>query len=415
MDFTVAEYPPGWNADNMWHSTKAEVDTPERILKSINECDEAPDYQKVFDWMRDIPNPSVSYDIWARGQYTRRIAELRRSNQNPMYVPVRNLAEMQWAYRRLALLGVPVEFVFQSSVSRPSRALHLYPGEPDVLIDSGWGYVATPGAKFRGRDWLVVTGRGNYLDDRILRWLYTEAADAFLQGNLFISPSCNVGLEAFVNDSSHPLAQLTNGTTAGDVQSQAEFLFELDLPLLDKMKPRHFTKFLAEHSSELAIFRRAYAGLKLSEGENQFEEACREIRAEVAEICLSGKYASLRSTALKLGGVVATTAAVVGTTITTAPSALIPVAGAAGVGAAAQMLCSLRDHFVSSSLEKRKNPHFVTFELGLDSPERVPSKIVPARLKKMLSRQPLEVPSLSDYHWLTPTGNGMAFSGTKIQ
>ena len=64
----------------------------------------------IIDWMKELKSGrAVSFDIWARGNYMKRIIDHSRRGIPPLIVPFRKVSEMRWAYRRLALIGLPVE------------------------------------------------------------------------------------------------------------------------------------------------------------------------------------------------------------------------------------------------------------------------------------------------------------------
>jgi hypothetical protein len=84
-----------------------------------------PSYEGVMDWMRSSGGRSVIFDFWARGNYTRRLIFQRNKGIQPLLVKVSYVDEMRWAYRRLALLGLPVEFIYSGDIPETSKVVHV--------------------------------------------------------------------------------------------------------------------------------------------------------------------------------------------------------------------------------------------------------------------------------------------------
>lgn len=70
---------------------------PERLLP--------PRYDFALDWMTATEGRAVSLDIWARGNYTRRLIHHHQTGTVPLVVPIRSVEQMRWAYRRLGETG----------------------------------------------------------------------------------------------------------------------------------------------------------------------------------------------------------------------------------------------------------------------------------------------------------------------
>jgi len=73
---------------------------------------ESPLYGDVIDWLKvTSQGRNVVFDFWARGSYTRRLIHQRQSRIEPLTVLVSSADELRWAYRRLMLLGIPIDFI----------------------------------------------------------------------------------------------------------------------------------------------------------------------------------------------------------------------------------------------------------------------------------------------------------------
>jgi hypothetical protein len=370
-----------------------------------------PDYGLALEWMKAFSNPQISYDIWARGNYARRIIDLRKRNAKPLLIPVKTVAEMQWAYRRTALLGLPVEFVYVGGLQPTAKILHLFPDNGDLLI-GGCGYVASLGSMstIKGRKWFPVLGYSQLMPAPFMHWLANEAATEFRQGDVFVSAAEHVGIDPANRDhGTEAVAGLNGGMSFGPVERQAELLSAIELPSLDKMRPKDFSKFLKNHENELVRFRHAFAKLGSMEPGDDFEDVLAEIRYEVAELCMSDSCSSVRDTALKLGGSIGLSAAVVGSVLAS-PSISVATAAVVGVGTAASILEKLYEHHVSSGLDRRRNPYYVGFKLGMDKVAAIPKRLTTRKFANLLRQERgRDATGLSDLHWLTGVDDGMKF------
>jgi len=110
---------------------------------------EAPSYAACVDWMNAIPEAtSRTFDVWNRGNFIRRVLHNRSREIHPILVPAANTDQMKSAYRRLALVGMAVDFVYTGPISKPHSVMHLWPWE-GVPVDAGWGYVVPDGGSWR--------------------------------------------------------------------------------------------------------------------------------------------------------------------------------------------------------------------------------------------------------------------------
>jgi len=95
---------------------------------------EPPSYQAVVDWMAELPDSrSAAFDCWARGNFTRRLLYNRNHGIQPIFVEASHPDEMMWIYRRLALVGVPLDIIYTGPLSKPRWTKVLQP--LDIMID----------------------------------------------------------------------------------------------------------------------------------------------------------------------------------------------------------------------------------------------------------------------------------------
>src|SRR6185295_4345535 len=82
-------------------------------------------------------------DLWARGNYVRRLLFNRSDGIRPLLVQVSTIEEVRWSHRRLALLGLPVEFLWSGGLTPLGKVIHVGRRKGDDAWDAGWGYVFT--------------------------------------------------------------------------------------------------------------------------------------------------------------------------------------------------------------------------------------------------------------------------------
>lgn len=272
-----------------------------------------PSYEAILGWMRSAESKAVAFDIWARGNYTRRLLRSRVSEKTPIIVPFRYVDEMRWAYRRLALMGLPVEFIYTGGVTDPQHILTLHPGGK-YLIDAGWGYIAGLGSviRKRGREWFPVIGYSRLMPETVYDWLIEETPGAFVRGDVFVAPAELVGIDPEdFEPSSELLTDLQDGLLISASLKATEILMSLELPYIDRVSPSAFETLLREHEEDLVRFR--YAIRKLVKGgEPSLDSIIEEIQAEIAEMSYSDKHQTFRATVAKFGGAFTTFAASVG-------------------------------------------------------------------------------------------------------
>lgn len=382
---------------------------------SLSESVPPPSYSMILDWMRSCSGRAVSFDIWARGNYTRRIIDNMQRGAPPLIIPFKRIDEMRWAYRRLALLGVPVEFLYTGGVTPPQKILQLYPAD-GVVNEGGWGYIGALGsiAKIRGKKWFPVIGYSQLMPEVLLDFLTEEVSDAFVRGDVFVTPAELVGIDpSFSDKGMHALEDVTGGRRALDMAHGGATLMQLELPYLDAMPPSSFRKFISEHENELIRFRLAFKRLAAGVPPSDLNQVIEEVQSEVAALCLSDRFASLRKNAVKLGGTLVTISAAVAAAAAVDPKLMPPVAAAAGAAAAANVLTELWMQRIEERGKMRESPYCILFKLGLDKPAKVRKTNVVAEVRELQRIEDADPGTLSDYHWLCPPTPGLRFAAVR--
>jgi len=365
-----------------------------------------PSYQAALDWMQAIDGPHASYDFWQRGNYTRRLIHQRSQGITPLYVRVSYVDEMRWAYRRLALLGLPIDFVYCGGGCTKGRGLHLCPAYSGFYYDAGWGYIVALGgpAKIRGRNWGMCLGEAYLLPEAALDWMIEEAGDAFLQGRLSIAPAELIGVDPDGPEPSlGPLPELTGGMSLAPEMRAARALMDLEIPFLDRMPASSFSAFLEEHASDLEPFQRAFQKLVAAESSSESEilDHVEEIKHAVNELVRAQRSSRLQKTATLLQGAIATASASVGAAHDPSnPVNWIPMSGAAGV--------TLLELWKQARQEKVVKPFSLLWDLGMTSAEKV--KATRRSDYTPMPTLPLDrFEQHGGHHWLCPPTPGVGF------
>jgi hypothetical protein len=371
-----------------------------------------PSYQNVWDWLKITKDRHVAFDFWARGNYTRRLIYQRNHGTSPLLVRVSRLDEIRWAYRHLALSGLPIEFVYLGANLPVRKCLNVTVFPNDLIIDAGWGYLAVPmDKKYKGHQlsWLLCNAR--FMPEAILDWLVEEVPEEFVKGKVFISPDVEIGLDT----QAAPLGLGTLATVAGGVpviseDDVAKAIVELDIPYLDNMSSKKFRKFLADYEGELIRFQTAFKKAVTATGksEQQMTDYIEELKYEIAEFMIADKYNNVRKNIAKLGGVLGTFSASLAMAVSTDPSSMLPLVGAAGMGAAATSLLSLWNQAVEHERDMSKNPYYLLWKLGISKPSQVRKSSRPNLIQTPRpSVEQLQVPVA--HHWLCPPTPGVEF------
>lgn len=387
---------------------------------SLTEDAPLPRYQQILDWMRAMPNRAISFDIWARGNYMLRLIDNLRRNVCPLVVPVSSVTQIVWAYRRLALIGLPVEFIYTGGVSKPQRVLDLYPA--DGLITGGAGYIGALGRSdedlptFHGKKWFVVTGYSRLMPEGLLDWIVNEAHDPFLRGEVFVAPAELVGVHPVQPVSGmRALEEVVGGRGFADATYATKALMDLELPYLDHMSSTAFQQFLADHENELVRFRTVFRRLAGGVPAKDLEDVVEELKSEVAEMSLSHHYASLRKSISALGGAMVTLSAAVAACAAASPDTALPVAAGAGCAAATAVLADLWKQRIDAEAEARRNPYFIMWKLGMDKPTTVRRGPVDAEIQRWQRVFDAGEANLDALHWLCGPGMGIVGSPQPIR
>jgi predicted outer membrane lipoprotein len=375
-----------------------------------------PSYQVALDWMKELPARHVTFDIWARGNFMRRVIHHADEMARPLIVPFRYVNQMRWAYRRLAMLGSPVDFIYTGRVSKPKLVVHLWSASAIIGQGGGYGYDICGGSRATvgGKEWVPIVGRSRLMPEDIVDWIVDEAPDAFVSGKVFVAPAELVGIDiARPEPGTRALGEVAQGCRVASSAQAAANLLQLELPYIDNMTPQNFQKFLLEHENDLIRFRAAFRKLSADTKAEDLTDILDEIRSEVAEIGQAERYASLRKTTSALGGVVATFAASVAAALAGPPDCALPIGAAAGAAAAAGVLTSLWKERYEMESKRRESSYYILWKLGVDKPAKVrrcaakPSEGRPS-IKDAFG--PETFPGVpKDLHWLTPPNRGFRF------
>lgn len=377
---------------------------------ALSEQVSAPRYEHVMAWMEEAGDCEITFDFWARGNYTRRLLHLRQEGIKPVLVQIENRGQMTWAYQRLALLGLPVEFIYTGPLSPIRKIFHMH---PDGLVDiGGWGYFATTSLlEHRGKKWFPLIGSARLMPSSIVGFLLEEAKEAFLKGDAFIAPADLVGVQGMPSGTQlDPLRDLTNGVAISNRHSPAEQIFNLDLPAIDGLTAREFSRFLSDYEDELARFRLAFRRLIMADPDSpdRTQNLIEELRGEIAEILHAAKFHRMRQLVTTLNGAFVTFTVSLAAIAGAKPEILSTVAGVAAAGAAGKTLFDIWQQ----SIEFRKNisakPFSILWRLGAKKPSMVSRKHVGGWRRLQAKAPDLEVSS-NACHWLCPPTCGLNF------
>lgn len=374
---------------------------------------EPPSYQACLDWMAELPDSrSAAFDCWARGNFVRRLLFNRNRGTQSLFVQAATPDEMKWIYRRLALVGVPLDIVYTGALSKPQWTKVYQP--LDIMIDHGWGYICFAGTILRspsGRRWWPLLGYASLMPEEIVDWLRYEAERPFSSGRLFISPAELIGLNRTPRvQHMKGLADLTDGGAVVESVDTAIASLELEIPSIDGMPGTDFENLLSDHRDELEEFQTAFR--HLVSGYHRSEEDTKNARNRVAsavdEMMRSGRYAAFRATISKSKGSLSTFPGVMGILAAVgAAYSADPFAGAAVLAGAGKVL---RDLWAQSRAEERassQNPYRVLLRLGVEKARF--KRVAPTSYGNQSQRK--KSSKLGPYHWLCPPSCGIRAAG----
>ncbi len=375
---------------------------------------EPPQYSSVLRWMKSLSGRAVSLDFWARGNYARRLIANKKAGVTPVIVPVANVSELRWAHRRLAILGYPVEFLWQGKLSAPQKVLHLHPGGDGDLWDAGWGYVAALGTrvKLRRDKWYPVLGYARLLPEAVASWLVDEAGDSFIAGDVFVTPAELVGVLDDQPDLAETFAALTGGARVRS-GSASEALLNIELPVLDRLSPKAFSRLLLEQSVELSRVRYAFRKLVESDQPKDLSSIVAELNFETSELALADRYQGFRARVTRMGGVVSTAAAFAGAAVGAASGSLTSAVAVASLSAAAAGLCECVRTASEHKLDMRRNPLFLLWQLGSEAGGQIRESSPKTYKYQSRSAAPITQGEDGYFHWLAPPSVGVGFLAVK--
>jgi hypothetical protein len=390
----------------MLSSDQPEKDIPLTIAAEVEE----PSYEACLGWMKELADErAITLDFWSRGNFVRRMLCHRNAGVEPLLVPASSPDQMRWAFRRLALLGVPVEFVYTGPMSEPRWVKHWHP--LDIPIDSGWGYIVFAGTVVKSpsdRLWWPVLGFASLMPPSIPSWLAEEVPNSFLAGRVLVAPAELIGISPRgPMPEIDALAEVVRGVPTSQSADAATAILDLELPWIDGMSPGDFETLLADHEDELAEFHAAFRSLMAgNDGSlSSVRDAQERFRSAVTELHQSRRLAQFRAVVAKCKGSLASFPIAMGV-LAAAGSvyAQDPFAGAAVIGAAGKALRELWTQARTEAQAATRSPLRLLFSLGVEK-ARFQSRRQSVRFSPVPLLQPTE---LTPCHWLCPpSGAGL--------
>ncbi|HKH43903.1 MAG TPA: hypothetical protein VKM72_04490 [Thermoanaerobaculia bacterium] len=377
-----------------------------------------PSYTACLGWMKELSESrSVALDFWARGNFVRRLLFNRARNVQPLLIPATHVNQMRWAYRRLALAGIPVDFVYTGQLSPPRWIDHWHP--LDIPIDSGWGYIAFAGTVVESkseRQWWPILGFASLMPDSIAQWLVEEAGQAFSDGRLFVAPAELVGLSPLpLSPGLDALAEVAAGSVGADLSDPAVAILDLEIPWIDGMAPADFDALLVDYRDELVEFQAAFKELMSGyySSLDQADAARLRLQNAVAELLRSAQHAHLRALIAKCKGSLTTYSFAMGVLATAgAISSRDPFAGAAVLGGAAKALRDLWQQARAEAQSPPRNPLRFLLRLGVER-ARFRTRPRGSRISGVPATALRKPEELAPCHWLCPPTGGLRFAMLK--
>lgn len=230
-----------------------------------------PHYEMLVNWWNTWPQGRPELlDFWARGNFTRRLLDRKVNRRSGCVVRVQYIDEMELALKRLALLGIEIDFAWAGTVSPPD--LVMAPQHIDYEDSGGWGYSTASGDKIddgSGKwEWCPTMGYATLLPDTVTDWMATEAVEFFKSGQMVVCPMENIGpREPSAQCPDEYFGSLGNSISISRTASLAKVLFELDLPMLEGMSLRDTYAFSEDNGDSLVRLRNAI--WKLQDGNHK--------------------------------------------------------------------------------------------------------------------------------------------------
>ena len=365
-----------------------------------------PEYGTLLSWWDSWPQARPELlDFWARGNFARRVLSRGTRKQAACLVRVRYIDELDAALKRLALLGIEVDFAWTGSVTAPG--LVLAPQHVDYEDSGGWGYITAAGdemADDRGNlDWCPALGVASLLPDTVTDWLAEEAAEFLSSGKLLVCPVDNIGLLTVPSQESEMnFGTVANSMSLLNTASLAKVIFELELPMLEGISVRDTYRFCQDHRDSLTRFQTALGKLLDEDAEmddTRLSKVVAEIRDSVAELRLSHGSLSLRKQLTALGASISAFGITVGVQLGLAPAAATVGSVAAAIG-----IMGLWHRNIEAEAGLRAKPYYALWKLEGHGTTKPGWRSRPWSTK--LDRIAATTPPLSEnqpppYHWLT--------------
>jgi hypothetical protein len=368
-----------------------------------------PSYAACLDWMRALPETtSATFDFWSRGNFIRRLIHNRALGVRPVLVPAADTDHMRFAYRRLALAGIAVDFLYTGPISKPGWVDHLAP-LTGVPVDAGWGYILFGGTVTSptGRDFAPILGAASLMPQAITHWVAEEAYRPFLAGRLCVAPAELVGLSRLLDASQvNALAHIAGGTSVAEPADSMPSILDLEMPWVDGMTPGDFEQLLSDHEPELADFRAAFASLMNGYYDSVADaDAARgRFQSAVEDLLRSASQQQLRNLISKCRGALRTFPLAMGVlAVAGAAYSADPFAGSAILAGAAKVLHDLWKQARGEAHESARGPLRLVLRLGMKTPKfRAPS------VRSPVPHDVLEHEGrLHPCHWLCPPTSGL--------
>jgi hypothetical protein len=319
---------------------------------------------------------------------------------------------MRWAYRRIALLGLAVDFIYRGEITKPQKLLHVLPLGDEDVFDSGWGYIGTPtDIRIDDRRLLWLIGTARLMPASVLQWMVDEAPNRFLRGEVFVAPAELVGISQSIGeDLIDAMADVLRGAVLTEDQRVAGALFDIELPFIEGMSPEDFEKLLEDEQDSLHDFRSAFYDItrRYHNSEVETRVALERLRDEISAIKTSARTARLRNFVERCKGRMSlfnigmgTLAA--GDAIYT-KDPLLATMVAAGAG---KVLYDLWKESAGTQPDLRSRPLRLLWKLGATT-----SRQCTRRTKSAFPTTKVEpAKEIDPHHWLCPptAGIGLAF------
>lgn len=333
-----------------------------------------PTYSDLVGWMRRLPEAELggmALDIWARGNFTRRLVHHRNNGVRPVLLTASHASQMRWAYRRLALAGVPVDFIYTGPMPTPRWRVTWMPMDLEFSCGHGYFVAAASAVVDRlGDRWWPLGGLSSPMPEAVANWLIGEAGPGFEQGKVFAAPAPLVGLPSKRESSQHQaLSDVAGGALATTEVDTACAVLDLEIPWIDGLQPVEFQKLLSDFGDDLEEFQSAFQGLvhgySRSEDGAKFahqrlEEAVacllRSSRRQTFRLFIKDCGASLKTFPVAMGALAAAGAAFSGD----------PFAGAAVVAGAAKKLQETWQAARSSAGQTMSGSNRLLIKLGAE-------------------------------------------------